>query len=78
MRQKELKLVTTFHTTADALGCEKACKANGIEGRIIPVPRQLSSGCGLAWCCGKDKEDELRAFLTENKVEFEQMKIILF
>ena len=27
MRKKELKLVVTFHTTADAMAMEKACKA---------------------------------------------------
>ena len=28
MRKKELKLVVTFHTTADAMAMEKACKEN--------------------------------------------------
>ena len=39
MRKKELKLVVTFHTTADAMAMEKACKENNTPGRIIPVPR---------------------------------------
>lgn len=78
MREKQLKLITTFHTTADALGCEKACKANGIEGRIIPVPRQLSSGCGLAWSCAPENKETLSAFLHENKVDYDAMEVILF
>ena len=49
MRQKELKLVITFHTTADAMAMEKACKEYGVPGRIIPVPRAISAGCGLSW-----------------------------
>ena len=49
MRQKEWKLVITFHTTADAIAFEKACKSNGKPGRMIPVPREISAGCGLAW-----------------------------
>ena len=48
MRKKELKLVVTFHTTADAMAMEKACKEKGAEGRLIPVPREISAGCGLA------------------------------
>lgn len=36
MRKKELKLVVTFHTTADAMAMEKACKENNTPGRIIP------------------------------------------
>ena len=50
MRKKELKLVVTFHTTADAMAMEKACKEQNVPGRIIPVPRTISAGCGLAWC----------------------------
>lgn len=48
MRKKELKLVVTFHTTADAMAMEKACKAEEVPGRLIPVPRVISAGCGLA------------------------------
>lgn len=50
MRAKELKLVITFHTTADAMAMEKTCKEANAPGRLIPVPRVISSGCGLAWC----------------------------
>ena len=48
MRQKEWKLIITFHTTSDAIAFEKACKETGRSGRMIPVPRELSAGCGLA------------------------------
>lgn len=34
MRKKELKLVVTFHTTADAMAMEKACKEQNVPGRI--------------------------------------------
>ena len=35
MRKKELKLVVTFHTTADAMAMEKACKAEEVPGRLM-------------------------------------------
>ena len=50
MRKKELKIVVTFHTTADAMAMEKVCKERGVPGRLIPVPRAISAGCGLSWC----------------------------
>lgn len=78
MRQKQEKLITTFHTTADALACEKVCKENKIEGRIIPVPRQLSSGCGLAWACEPSNEGAFSEFLKSHNVEFDAMQVILF
>ena len=60
MRKKELKIVVTFHTTADAMAMEKICKEKGIPGRLIPVPRILSAGCGLAWAAPpEDKTQKL-------------------
>ena len=44
MRAKELKLIITFHTTADAMGMEKACKEANAPGRLIPVPRVILLG----------------------------------
>ena len=48
MRTKKLQLVVTFHTTADAMAMEQACKKMQAEGRLIPVPKAISAGCGLA------------------------------
>ncbi|WP_367565227.1 DUF3343 domain-containing protein [Lacrimispora sp.] len=49
MRKKELKIVISFHTTAEAIAMEAECQKDEIPGRLIPVPRQISAGCGLAW-----------------------------
>ena len=59
MRKKELKLVITFHTTADAMAMEKACKEANAAGRLIPVPRTISSGCGLSWCADLEEKENL-------------------
>ncbi len=46
MRKKELKIVVTFHTTADAMAMERICKEKGISGRLIPVPGFCPQGVG--------------------------------
>ena len=48
MRKKELKTVITFETTTQAIGMESACKEYQIEGRLIPVPKEITAGCGMA------------------------------
>ena len=53
MREKEEKLIITFHTTSAAIAMEKHCKANGLPGRLIPVPRSITSDCGMAWAAPK-------------------------
>ncbi len=49
MRKKELKIVISFRSTAEAIAMEAECQKDEIPGRLIPVPRQISAGCGLAW-----------------------------
>ena len=69
MIKKELKLVVTFHTTADAMAMEKACKKENAPGRLIPVPRAISAGCGLAWCAGPETRDILRQLMERTGIE---------
>ncbi len=71
MRKKEMKLVVTFHTTADAMATERVCKIEKLPGRLIPVPRTLSAGCGLSWCAGEELEEQLVALLDARKIERE-------
>lgn len=73
MRKKELKLVITFHTTADAMAMEKACKEHGAPGRLIPVPRLISAGCGLAWCAALDEREVLKEVMLKVGIEEEEM-----
>lgn len=73
MRQKELKLVVTFHTTADAMAMEKACKEQKAPGRLIPVPRAISAGCGLSWCADLTDREVLRQVMESIGVKEEDM-----
>lgn len=73
MRKRTLKLVVTFHTTADAMAMEKACKSQNAPGRLIPVPRQISAGCGLAWCAELSEREQLQEVLREIEVEEQAM-----
>lgn len=73
MRQKELKLVVTFHTTADAMAMEKACKNAEVPGRLIPVPRTISAGCGLAWCAGFENRAQITELMEQTGIEQEEL-----
>lgn len=64
LRNAEKRLVITFHTTAGAMAMEKLCKKNSISGRLIPVPREITSDCGIAWSMSPEDKDRLEALLT--------------
>lgn len=73
MRKKELRLVVTFHTTADAMAMEKHCKQNEVPGRLIPVPRIISAGCGLAWCTDLENRELMKCVLEDVGIAEEEM-----
>ncbi|MEG0779567.1 MAG: DUF3343 domain-containing protein [Oscillospiraceae bacterium] len=49
MLEKSLKCIVTFHTTVGAMAMEKICRDTGVAGRLIPVPRVITAGCGMCW-----------------------------
>lgn len=59
MRQGVKRCVVSFHTTAGAMAAERLCRREGLEGKLISVPRSVTSDCGLAWSA----PPELRAAL---------------
>ena len=68
MLQKKLCLVVTFDATAAAMAAEKYCLEKGVPGRLIPVPREITAGCGLAWKAAPGDQAVLTAALEENGI----------
>ncbi|MBR3640941.1 MAG: DUF3343 domain-containing protein [Oscillibacter sp.] len=69
MREKKTYLVVTFATTSAAIAMERACGAAGLAGRLIPVPRELTADCGMAWRAAPEAEAALRALAEREKLE---------
>ena len=69
MRKRSLRLVVTFHTTAGAIAAEQLCRRLGLEGRLISVPRRVTSDCGMAWSAPPELRETLAARLREAGVE---------
>ncbi len=71
MRKKVLKLIITFPNTQQAIAFEKKCQDFGIGERLIPVPGDISSGCGLAWKSELENKSKLEKIYKENNIEIE-------
>ncbi len=63
MWRKKPALIITFPTTAAAMEAESFCVDHQLPGRIIPVPREITAGCGLAWNAPPEMEAELLSAL---------------
>ena len=74
MRAKERRLIVAFHTTHDAMAFEDFCAARGVPGRLIPLPRQISAGCGLAWSAPPGDIAAVRALLEAAGVKAQHIK----
>ena len=49
MREKHEFTVLAFATNDAAMKMEQYCQTHGIPGRLIPLPEEVSAGCGIAW-----------------------------
>lgn len=58
-REEVLRLITAFHTTTAAIMMEKACREEGLPGRLIPIPRSITASCGMAWCAPPEAREAL-------------------
>ena len=63
--------IATFETAHMALRFEKTCRAAGIEARIVPVPRALSTSCGLACSYPCEQEEAVRDIACREAVDVE-------
>ncbi|MCR5290147.1 MAG: DUF3343 domain-containing protein [Treponema sp.] len=61
-------LVIAFHTTAEAMATEKICNSFSPTGRLIPLPRSVSAGCGLAWKDVVEHKEQLAQELAKNDI----------
>ncbi|MBQ6112213.1 MAG: DUF3343 domain-containing protein, partial [Synergistaceae bacterium] len=61
--------LATFKTTSAALMFERTCRSSGIQARIAPVPRKLSSSCGLACEFPCDKRVEVESIANGKKIQ---------
>ena len=78
LRKKEPKVIFTFRTTADAMETERLCRDQGAAGRLIPVPRAISAGCGMAWCAPVEERGSLEALFAGNGIEWEEAAEMMF
>ena len=63
------QVVILFHTSNHAFRAEKLAAAQGIACRLVPVPRHLSSDCGVCLRLEAGTQDEVSALLSAARVE---------
>jgi hypothetical protein len=63
--------VVLFYSTSSALQAEKLLKKEAVTTKLIPVPRHLSSDCGICLRFEQSEETRIRVILEKGKVEIQ-------
>ena len=67
-RKKKPTFIIAFDATTQAMATDKFCTKNGLPGRLIPVPREITAGCGFAWKAAPEDETILIEALTKEGI----------
>ena len=76
-RVKSEKVIVTFPTTTQAMKMEKAARACGAPGRLIPVAREISAGCGMAWSAEAEAKEALKRLISDAGIEAEGIFVLM-
>jgi hypothetical protein len=64
-----------FQNIRQVILAEEWCGKNGIEVKVIPVPREYSSECGMCLELSTFNGDSLHTFLTQKDILANRIRI---
>jgi hypothetical protein len=76
MLKKKPALIITFATTTQAMAMESFCARENLPGRLIPVPREITAGCGLSWKARPEEQERLLAALQQAGMKWAERYLI--
>lgn len=68
--------VILVHSTSHAIHAERVLKRAGIEVRLIPTPRHLSSDCGSALRFELTEQAECERLLAAARVPIDRLELM--
>jgi len=71
-----LHSVILVDSTSHAMRIEKVLHTHNIPSKLIPVPRHLSSDCGVCVRIASDKKERVREILESNKIVYQSIKVL--
>ena len=70
---EEKYLLITFDSTSYAYLMERLRREDNLEGRLIPLPKKISAGCGACFATKKYDVDFWKKYMQEKKIEYNKI-----
>lgn len=67
-------LLVLFHSTSFAIMAETVSKRAGVNVKLRPIPRHLSSDCGVCLEFSPEDRERMEALLAQSCVEYDRME----
>jgi len=68
-----MKYVITFASVHFVMKAERVLKENGIEVRLIPTPRKISSDCGMSIEIQDENIERIKTLLSNYECRMERI-----
>jgi len=68
--------VILVDSTSHALRIEKLLASQGLPCKLIPVPRHLSSDCGVCVRIGRQDMDAIKTLLSKHQINTQAIEVI--
>ncbi len=65
--------VVIFFSTSAAIRAESLTEKANLKIKLIPVPRHLSSDCGICLRFNNEDKQKIEGILQDNKIEYENI-----
>ena len=65
--------VVLFHSTSLAIRGEKIAKSAGVNVKLVPTPRHLSSDCGIALRFNAADEDTIVEVFKRSNLDYDRI-----
>ena len=75
---KQLCIVISFPNSTAAIRMREISKIHKILGTLIPVPRSMKAGCGLAWASPVAYSEKLRAYISEHEIPVDGESVLSY
>ena len=77
MRQNTEKCGATFRTTTRAMALEALCREQDVPGRLIPVPRPVTAGCGICWAAPPEARETAEHLVMKEHLDVDGIYAII-